>query len=38
MEAGGWTSSAYRVYLRGAQVEDLAVASAIVQMSDSEME
>ena len=36
MEAGGWTSSAYRVYLRGAQVEDMGVARAIVQLSDSE--
>ena len=38
MEAGGWTSSAFRVYLRGAQVEDMAVASAIIQLSDSETE
>ena len=36
MEAGGWTSSVYRVYLLGAQIEDLAVARAIVQLSDSE--
>ena len=36
MEAGGWTSSAFRVYLRGTQVEDMAVASAIIQLSDSE--
>ena len=38
MEAGGWTSSAYRVYLRGAQVEDMAVARAIIQLSDSDAE
>ena len=36
MEAGGWTSSAYRVYLMGAQVEDMAVARAMVQLSDSD--
>ena len=38
LEAGGWTSAAFKTYLRGAQAEDVAVASAIIQLSDSDQE
>ena len=38
MMAGGWTSSAYTAYLRGAQLDDVAVAGAIINLSDSEDE
>ena len=36
--AGGWSSSAYTAYLRGAQLDDVAVAGAIINLSDSEDE
>ena len=38
MEAGGWTSSAYRMYLRNAQAEDVSVANTIINLSDSDGE
>ena len=38
LNAGGWASSAYLKYLRTSQTEDLAVAQAIMYLSDSEDE
>ena len=38
MTAGGWSSSAHTAYLRSAQLDDVAVAGAIINLSDSEDE
>ena len=38
MMAGGGSSSAYTAYLRGAQFDDVAVAGALINLSDSEDE
>ena len=36
MTAGGWTSSAYAVYLRDSQLDDAAVTRALICLSDSD--
>ena len=38
MEAGGWTSAAYKAYLRNAQVEDVSVTNTLIMLSDSDNE
>ena len=38
MNAGGWASSAYKVYLRSEQVQDTAVGQFLIELSDSDTE
>ena len=38
MEAGGWTSAAYKAYLRNAQIEDVSVTNTLIMLSDSDNE
>jgi hypothetical protein len=38
LNAGDWASSAYLKYLRTSQTEDLAVAQAVMCLSDSDVE
>ena len=38
MQAGGWKSSAYQVYLRSEQMQDTAVGQFLIELSDSDRE
>ena len=38
LRSGGWSSSAFKEYLRSEQVQDAAVSQFLLDMSDSEEE
>ena len=38
LKAGGWSSSAYQLYLRTEQVKDTAVGHFLVELADSDAE